>query len=184
MSFSLPDLPYAYDALEPFIDTETMTIHHTKHHATYVANINKALEGQPATTLLGMQETAISAGIPAVRNNGGGHYNHSFFWTIMAPPAVAAQSKPSEQLAALIDKSFGSLDQLKSKFDATAAPGVAFGSSWVWLCVNAAGDALTIVPTSNQDNPLMAGACSEIMFPILGLDLWEHAYYLKVCVCA
>jgi Fe-Mn family superoxide dismutase len=116
-------------------------------------------------------ENALSA--TPVRNNGGGHYNHAFFWEEMAP------AEPSEQLAALIDSSFGSLDAMKEKFEAQAAPGAVFGSGWVWVCVNQAGDKLEIVGTPNQDNPLMKGVTSEIMFPILGLDVWEHAYYLK-----
>ena len=122
-------------------------------------------------------ENALSA--TPIRNNGGGHYNHAFFWEEMAPADQASKTKPSEQLAALIDSSFGSLDAMKEKFEAQAAPGAVFGSGWVWVCVNQAGDKLEIVGTPNQDNPLMKGVTSEIMYPILGLDVWEHAYYLK-----
>jgi superoxide dismutase, Fe-Mn family len=179
-AYEVPDLPYAFEALEPYIDTPTMKIHHDKHHATYVANINKALEGKGAEKpVLDLMENAIAAG-PAVRNNGGGHYNHAFFWQEMAAPDAAKKTKPSEQLETLINKSFGSMDEMKAKFEAQAAPGAVFGSGWVWVCVNKKGDALSIVGTPNQDNPLMKGVTSEIMYPILGLDVWEHAYYLKV----
>jgi len=146
--------------------------------ATYVANINKATEGKDEKPILDLMESAIEAG-PAVRNNGGGHYNHAFFWTEMAPPDEAKKTEPSEQLTKLIDKSFGSMDEMKSAFNARAAPGALFGSGWVWVCVNKKGDELKLVGTPNQDNPLMKGAADEIMFPILGLDVWEHAYYLK-----
>lgn len=136
------------------------------------------MEGKPEKSILDLQESAIDAGA-AVRNNAGGHYNHAFFWTEMAPPDQAKKTKPSAQLLALIDSSFGSLDEMKSQFNARAAPGALFGSGWVWVCANKAGDKLQIVGTPNQDNPLMKGAANEIMFPILGLDVWEHAYYLK-----
>lgn len=178
-AYSVPDLPYAFEALEPYIDTPTMKIHHDKHHGTYVANINKATEGKPEKPILDLMESAIEAG-PAVRNNGGGHYNHAFFWTEMAPPDQASKTNPSKQLEDLINKSFGSMDEMKSQFEARAAPGALFGSGWVWICVNQAGDELKLVGTPNQDNPLMKGALEEgIMFPIMGLDVWEHAYYLK-----
>jgi superoxide dismutase, Fe-Mn family len=178
-AYDLPDLPYPFEALEPYIDAPTMKIHHDKHHATYVANINKATEGKPIVSVLELQENAIAAG-PAVRNNGGGHYNHAFFWNEMAPFDQASQTKPSPELEKLISSSFGSFDEMKAKFEAQAAPGALFGSGWVWLCVNQKGDKLEIVGTPNQDNPLMKGATKEIMLPILGLDVWEHAYYLKV----
>lgn len=177
-AYSVPDLPYPFEALEPYIDTPTMKIHHDKHHATYVANINKAMEGKDQPPILDLMANALEAG-PAVRNNGGGHYNHAFFWEEMAPADVAKKTKPSAQLAGLIDKSFGSMDEMKAKFEAQAAPGAVFGSGWVWVCVNQKGDKLAIVGTPNQDNPLMKGVKDEIMFPILGLDVWEHAYYLK-----
>lgn len=177
-AYFVPDLPYAFEALEPYIDAPTMKIHHDKHHATYVANINKAMEGKNEVPILDLMADALEAG-PGVRNNGGGHYNHAFFWEEMAPADVAKKTKVSDQLAGLIDKSFGSMDEMKAKFEAQAAPGAVFGSGWVWVCVNQAGDKLEIVGTPNQDNPLMKGVKAEIMFPILGLDVWEHAYYLK-----
>lgn len=172
------DLPYPYDALEPYIDTPTMKLHHDKHHATYVANINKATEGKDPKPILDLMESAIEAG-PAYRNNGGGVYNHNFFWDEMAPAEQAKKTKPSKQLEDLINKSFGSMDELKSQFNARAAPGALFGSGWVWVCVNKKGDKLMLVGTANQDNPLMKGAAEEISYPILGIDVWEHAYYLK-----
>jgi Fe-Mn family superoxide dismutase len=180
-AYAVPDLPYPFEALEPYIDTPTMKIHHDKHHATYVANINKATEGKDGAEapILDLMENALEAG-PAYRNSGGGHYNHAFFWDEMAPPDEAKKTKASDQLQALIDKSFGSTDEMKAKFEAMAAPGATFGSGWVWVCVNQAGDELKVVNTANQDNPLMKGVLAEgVMFPILGLDVWEHAYYLK-----
>ena len=176
-AYSVPDLPYPYEALEPYIDTPTMKIHHDKHHGTYVANLNKATEGKDEVPVLDLMEDALSA--TPIRNNGGGHYNHAFFWGEMAPEEEAKKTKPSAQLEELINKSFGSMDEMKAKFEAQAAPGAVFGSGWVWVCVNKAGDELKIVGTPNQDNPLMKGVTDEIMFPILGLDVWEHAYYLK-----
>ncbi|KAL7511463.1 hypothetical protein ACHAXN_008450 [Cyclotella atomus] len=177
-AYSVPDLNYPFEALEPYIDAPTMKIHHDKHHATYVANINKATEGKPEVDILELQLNALEAG-PAVRNNGGGHYNHAFFWDEMAPPDEAKKTKPSSELEAMINKSFGSMDEMKAAFEARAAPGALFGSGWVWVCVNQAGDELKLVGTPNQDNPLMKGVADEVMFPILGLDVWEHAYYLK-----
>ena len=176
-AYSVPDLPYAFEALEPYIDAPTMKLHHDKHHATYVANVNKATEGKPEVPILDLQADALAAG-PAIRNNGGGHYNHAFFWEEMAPADKAKNTKPSEQLTAMINESFGSMDEMKAKFEAMAAPGATFGSGWVWVVVNQAGK-LEIVNTPNQDNPLMKGVKNEIMYPILGLDVWEHAYYLK-----
>jgi superoxide dismutase, Fe-Mn family len=122
-AYTVPDLPYAFEALEPYIDTPTMKIHHDKHHATYVANINKAMEGKDQPPILDLMENAIQAG-PAVRNNGGGHYNHAFFWDEMAPPDQAKNTKPSAQLTKLIDDSFGSMEEMKKQFEARAAPGV------------------------------------------------------------
>jgi superoxide dismutase, Fe-Mn family len=176
-AYSVPDLLYPAEGLEPFIDATTMRIHHDMHHATYVTNLNKATEGKVAVPVLELMKNAPDT--PAIRNNGGGHYNHSFFWDVMSPSDVASNTKPSSQLEALINKSFGSIDEMKTKFEAQAAPGAVFGSGWVWVCVNQAGDTLQIVGTPNQDNPLMQGVTDEIMYPILGLDLWEHAYYLK-----
>jgi Fe-Mn family superoxide dismutase len=176
-AYFVPDLPYPFEALEPYIDTPTMKIHHDKHHATYVANINKAREGKPEVPILDLMADALEAG--PIRNSGGGHYNHAFFWEEMMPADKAKNTKPSDQLTALINKSFGSMDEMKAKFEAQAAPGAVFGSGWVWVAVNLAGDKLEIVGTPNQDNPLMKGVTSEVMLPILGLDVWEHAYYLK-----
>jgi Fe-Mn family superoxide dismutase len=178
-AYELPDLPYPFEALEPYIDAPTMKIHHDKHHGTYVAGINKWSEGKEQVPIVDLMEGALEAGGPP-RNSGGGHYNHAFFWTEMAPPDEAKKTKPSKQLEDLINKSFGSMDEMKSQFEARAAPAALFGSGWVWVCVNQKGDELKLVGTPNQDNPLMKGALDEgIMFPILGLDVWEHAYYLK-----
>mmetsp|Transcript_64131 Transcript_64131/g.126874 ORF Transcript_64131/g.126874 Transcript_64131/m.126874 type:complete len:319 (-) Transcript_64131:70-1026(-) len=174
-AYELPPLGYAYDALEPAIDKETMTIHHDKHHNTYVVNINKALEGNEQPALVELQKTAIQRG-PAFRNSGGGVYNHDLFWLEMAP--VGKGGFPSAKLAAAIDESFGSLDEFKAKFEAAGAPGARFGSGWVWLVVDA-DKKLAITSTPNQDNPLMEGVEGVPGIPILGCDVWEHAYYLK-----
>lgn len=172
MTIILPDLPYAYDALEPYIDTETMTLHHDKHHATYVANVNAALEKYPelGEDLEGILSSVDS--IPddirqAVINNGGGHLNHALFWTLLSKE----DSQISEELAADIDETFGSFEAFKEAF--TAAATTRFGSGWAWLVVNKEGK-LEVISTANQDNPIMQG-CK----PILGLDVWEHAYYLN-----
>lgn len=172
MSFTLPNLPYAYDALEPHFDAMTMEIHHTKHHAAYINNVNNAIVGTPADAL-SVEEILkdIKNYPPVVRNNGGGHYNHSLFWTILSPNGGG---KPSGKLAQDIDAAFGSFEQFQEKFNAAAA--TRFGSGWAWLCVNEGK--LEVCSTPNQDNPLMPDAgCSGT--PILGLDVWEHAYYLK-----
>lgn len=176
-AYSVPDLPYPYEALEPFVDTPTMKLHHDKHHATYVANLNKATEGKDEVPILDLMENALDA--TPIRNSGGGHYNHAFFWDEMASPDDAKKTKISKQLQTLIDSSFGSTDDMKAKFEAAGAPGAVFGSGWVWVCVTKKGDELKIVGTPNQDNPLMKGVTDEIMYPILGIDVWEHAYYLK-----
>jgi len=175
VAYELPPLGYAYDALEPSIDKETMTIHHDKHHNTYVVNINKALEGNDQPPLVELQKTAIQRG-PAFRNSGGGVYNHDLFWLEMAP--VGKGGSPSAKLAAAIDESFGSIDDFKAKFEAAGAPGARFGSGWVWLVVDA-DKKLAITSTPNQDNPLMEGVEGVPGIPILGCDVWEHAYYLK-----
>ena len=172
MAFTLPALPYPFDALEPNIDARTMEIHHGKHHQGYVNNLNKAVEGTP---LEGKTIEDILAGLDmnnsAVRNNGGGHYNHSLFWTIMGPKGTG---KPSGDLAAAIDKDFGSFDAFKEKFAAAGA--TRFGSGWAWLCVQKDGK-LEVCSTPNQDNPLMPNVgCGGT--PVLGMDVWEHAYYL------
>ena len=167
-AYTLGELPYPCEALEPWIDTPTMKIHHDKHHATYVVNLNKATEGEPEKPLVDLMEDAIKAG-PAIRNNGGGHYNHVFFWEEMLSPDQAKNTQPSAQLQELINKSFGSMDEMKEQFNARAAPGALFGSGWVWICVNKKGDELELVGTPNQDNPLMKGATDKISFPILGI---------------
>jgi Fe-Mn family superoxide dismutase len=176
-SYVLPDLKFKFKALQPFIDARTMEIHHDKHHATYVANINKATEGKPVVNILELQLKALEAG-PAIRNNGGGHYNHAFFWDEMAPPDEAKKTQRSAELEAAINTNFGSFAAMKTSFEASAAPGALFGSGWVWVCLTNSGG-LKVVGTPNQDNPLMEGVLDEVMFPILGLDVWEHAYYLK-----
>lgn len=174
-SFRLDPLPYAANALEPAIDAQTMTIHHGKHHQAYVDNLNKAVAADPALKGQSLEHLVAKAGaLPAaVRNNAGGHWNHSFFWQTMAPAAQAGT--PSPALKAAIDAKFGSLDKFKEEF---AKAGTArFGSGWVWLIVGADGK-LAITSTPNQDNPLMDVA--EVKgTPILGNDVWEHAYYLK-----
>lgn len=173
MAFTLPALPYAYDALEPHIDTQTMQIHHGKHHQAYVDNLNKAIAGTPNENK-SLEELVENAGSisPAIRNNGGGHWNHTFFWYSLSANAGGA---PSGKLADAINKSFGSFDEFKTKF--TAAGTGRFGSGWVWLIVKPDGK-LDITSTPNQDNPLMDVAETKGV-PILGVDVWEHAYYLK-----
>ncbi|MCB0765319.1 MAG: superoxide dismutase [Flavobacteriales bacterium] len=173
MAFKLPDLPYAANALEPNIDARTMEIHHGKHHNGYVTNLNKAVEGTPLEgKTLEELLTGLDLKNAAVRNNGGGHYNHSLFWTIMAPNAGGS---PEGDLAKAIDDAFGSFDAFKEKFAAAAA--TRFGSGWAWLCVHKGGK-LEVCSTANQDNPLMPEmGCSGT--PVLGLDVWEHAYYLN-----
>ncbi len=175
MSFSLPTLPYSSDALEPHIDQRTMEIHHGKHHAAYVTNLNNALGSAPELEGKGLEEllangcAAVPDGIrTAVRNNGGGHYNHSLFWTVMGP---GGSGSPIGNLSQAINGAFGSVDDFKAKF---AAAGVGrFGSGWAWLIKDGSGS-VSITSTPNQDNPVMEGA-----YPILGLDVWEHAYYLN-----
>lgn len=172
MSFQLPPLPYAPDALEPHIDTRTMEIHHGKHHQAYVTNLNNAITGTDAEKM-SIDDICknISKFSMAVRNNGGGHYNHSLFWIIMAPNAGGA---PKGKLAEAINSAFGSFDEFKTKFNQAAA--TRFGSGWAWLIKNAAGK-LEVCSTPNQDNPLMDIA--EVKgTPLLGIDVWEHAYYL------
>lgn len=179
MSYELPALPYAATALEPHIDAKTMEIHHGKHHATYVTNLNKALESAPELASKSICELVAGvASVPeairgAVRNNGGGHWNHSFFWKLMGPNAGGA---PVGELAAAIDKTFGSFDEFKAKFEAAGLG--RFGSGWVWLCVKA-DKSLCICSTPNQDNPLMAGIAECPGTPVIGCDVWEHAYYLN-----
>ena len=172
MAFTLPALPYAYNALEPYIDELTMQIHHGKHHQAYVDNLNKAIAGTPNEGK-SLEELVKNAGSisPAVRNNGGGHWNHSFFWEILGPNAGG---KPSGKLADAINSAFGSFESFQEKFAAGGAG--RFGSGWVWLIVK--DGKLEISSTPNQDNPLMDVADVKGA-PILGIDVWEHAYYLK-----
>ena len=172
MAFTLPQLPYAHDALEPHIDAQTMQIHHGKHHQAYVDNLNKAIAGGEHENK-SIEELVRSAGAisPAVRNNGGGHWNHSFFWESLAP---GKGGQPSGALSEAINAAFGSFDAFKEKFNATGA--TRFGSGWAWLIVK--DGKLDVSSTPNQDNPLMDVA--EVKgTPILGCDVWEHAYYLK-----
>mmetsp|Transcript_15116 Transcript_15116/g.26831 ORF Transcript_15116/g.26831 Transcript_15116/m.26831 type:complete len:219 (-) Transcript_15116:548-1204(-) len=183
MSHILPDLPYDYTYLEPHIDAMTMNIHHTKHHQAYVTNLNNALSKFPELKDLGLEDINKAIGtdqIPKevstmIRNNGGGHWNHSFFWKVMTNPSNT--NGPSAEVKEAIDCAFGSLDDMKTKFN-TAAAG-RFGSGWAWLGMKADGT-LGITSTPNQDNPLMSiETNADPMTPILGLDVWEHAYYLK-----
>jgi len=172
MAFELPKLPYAFDALEPNIDARTMEIHHGKHHAGYTNNLNNAIAG---TALEGKSIEAILSGLDmnnaAVRNNGGGFYNHELFWNVMSPNGGG---KPTGELAAAIDAAFGSFDAFKDALSKAAV--TRFGSGWAWLCVHKGGK-VEVCSTANQDNTLMPGiGCGG--FPILGLDVWEHAYYL------
>lgn len=174
ITYTLPDLPYAYDALEGSIDAKTMEIHHGKHHAAYVNNLNAALAIEPALAAEPLETllAKISTLSPAIRNNGGGHYNHSLFWKLMAPAGQGGT--PSAELAADIDATFGSMDAFKEAFN-KAATGQ-FGSGWAWLVVTDEG--LKITSTPNQDNPLMDVAAVKGA-PILAVDVWEHAYYLQ-----
>ncbi|KXT76504.1 Manganese superoxide dismutase [Streptococcus sp. DD10] len=172
MAIILPELPYAYDALEPYIDAETMHLHHDKHHQTYVNNVNAALEkhpeiGEELEVLLADVESIPADIRPAVINNGGGHLNHALFWELM----TGEETTPSTELSEAIDAEFGSFEEFKSIF--TAAATTRFGSGWAWLVVNKEGK-LEVTSTANQDTPI-----SEGKTPILGLDVWEHAYYVK-----
>jgi Fe-Mn family superoxide dismutase len=172
MAFELPNLPYAHDALEPHIDKQTMEIHHGKHHSGYTTKLNGAIDG---TDLAGKSIEDILANCTdnaAVRNNGGGFYNHSLFWTVMSPNGGG---QPSGELADAINAAYGTFEDFKTAF--STAAGTRFGSGWAWLCVHAGGK-VEVCSTPNQDNPLMKGiGCGGT--PILGLDVWEHAYYLK-----
>jgi Fe-Mn family superoxide dismutase len=182
MAFTLPSLPYDYSALEPIIDAQTMQIHHGKHHGGYVTNLNKALEGKPELEKKTAEAIiADLAAVPedirsAVRNNGGGHVNHSMFWQIMAPPGNGGGGEPTGELLSAINSSFGSVAELKAKIADAGAK--RFGSGWAWLVVK--GGKLVVGSTANQDNPLMGDAVAGFSGkPILGVDVWEHAYYLK-----
>ena len=173
MAFTLPKLPYAYEALEPYIDARTMEIHHTKHHNAYTTNLNAALspagvEGKSIEEIL----QNLDMNNAALRNNAGGFYNHNLFWEVRSPNGGG---KPTGELAKAIDEAFGSFEGFKEAFSKAAA--TRFGSGWAWLCVHKGGK-VEVCSTPNQDNPLMPGTgCSEAL-PILGLDVWEHAYYL------
>ncbi len=173
MAFELPKLAYAVDALEPFIDAQTMTIHHDKHHAAYITNLNGALEkhtelaGKSLESLLGDLNAVPEDVRMVIRNHGGGTWNHSMFWTIMAPKAGGA---PKGELAKAIDAAFKSFDNFKTEFEKSA--NTRFGSGWAWLVKK--GNALSVVSTPNQDNPMSEGST-----PLMGIDVWEHAYYLK-----
>ena len=170
MSFELPQLPYAYDALEPHIDAKTMEIHHSKHHNGYTNNLNNAISGTDLENK-SIEEICSTAGLSGgARNNGGGYFNHNMFWTSMKPNGGG---NPNGEIANAINNSFGSFDNFKTEFSKAAA--TRFGSGWAWLCVE--GEKLTICSTANQDNPLMEGQCGGT--PILCLDVWEHAYYLN-----
>jgi Fe-Mn family superoxide dismutase len=176
-AFTLPQLPYAFDALEPFIDAKTMEIHSQRHHKTYVDNLNKAVEGtdwanKPVAEVIADLKAVPEDKRGAVRNNGGGHYNHTLFWQIMAKPGAGGGGAPKGELARAIDAAFGSLDKFRAAFKAAALG--RFGSGWAWL-VPGKEKPLAIVSSPNQDNPLMDGGPA----PILGIDVWEHAYYLK-----
>jgi len=181
VTFTLPELSYAHDALEPHIDALTMEIHHGKHHQAYINNLNNALDGHADLQAMSVDDLCINLDkVPeairtAVRNNGGGHYNHSLFWTLMASPSAGGGGKPGGTLGDKIDSTFGSFDAFKEKFAQAAA--TRFGSGWAWLTSDKDG-ALTICSTPNQDNPLMecCGTCGKNV--LLGLDVWEHAYYL------
>jgi Fe-Mn family superoxide dismutase len=173
MAHELPPLPYDYDALEPHIDAQTMEIHHTKHHQAYVTNLNAALEGtewadRPLEEVLAGLESLPEDKRTPVRNNGGGHWNHTFFWQIMGP---GGGGEPSGELAQAIESTFGGFDSLKSQINDAGVK--RFGSGWTWL-VRDSGGAVTVVSTPNQDSPVMEGQA-----PVIGIDVWEHAYYLK-----
>ncbi|MCA3700840.1 superoxide dismutase [Brevundimonas sp.] len=174
MAFTLPPLPYAHDALEPAIDKETMTFHHGKHHQTYVDNLNKAVDADASLQGKSLEElfASISTAPKAVRNNGGGHWNHALFWELLAPAGQGGQ--PSAELAAAIDRDLGGLDAFKEAFNAAGAG--QFGSGWAWLIVQ--DGKLKVTSTPNQDNPLMDVA-EQKGAVVLGADVWEHAYYLK-----
>ena len=182
MAFTLPSLPYDFAALEPVIDSQTMQIHHGKHHGGYVTNLNKAIEGKASLESKSLEAliadlTAVPEDIRvAVRNNGGGHANHSMFWQIMAPPGNGGGGEPTGELLSAINANFGSVAELKSKINDAATK--RFGSGWAWLVVK--NGKLTVGSTANQDNPLMGDAVAGFSGkPILGVDVWEHAYYLK-----
>lgn len=173
-NFTLPALGYAFNALEPAVDAQTMQIHHDKHHAGYVKNLNAGLEKESVYSGMDIETilNRVSANDTVIRNNGGGHFNHSLFWKILSP----TPAQPSDKLANAINQTFGSLNELKNQLT-SAALGV-FGSGWAWLCTKDDGS-LLITSTPNQDNPLMKNVVKATSYPLLGIDVWEHAYYLK-----
>ena len=172
MSFTLPDLPYSYNALEPHFDSQTMEIHHSRHHNLYITNLNNAIEGTNMENASIEEICKNHSENIAVRNNGGGHYNHSLFWNIISPNGGG---DPHGKVAELINSTFNDFDSFKSKFSTAAM--TRFGSGWAWLCQ--IDNHLEICSTANQDNPLMQGICNDKSNPIIGIDVWEHAYYLK-----
>ena len=180
MAYQVPPLPYPFDALEPHIDAKTMEIHHDKHHGMYVTKTNDALKDHPELAAKPIEELiADLSAVPenirtVVRNNGGGHANHTLFWTVMAP---SGGGRPKGDLADAINGEFGSFDKFKEQFNAAAAS--RFGSGWAWLGVKPDGNLCSVCSTANQDSPLMKGVVDCVCTPILGLDVWEHAYYLK-----
>jgi len=182
MAFTLPALPYDYAALEPSIDARTMEIHHTKHHNGYVNNLNTAISGHANLESMSIVDLCTNLNKvtqdirTAVRNNGGGHFNHSLFWSVMAPANRGGGGAPTGDLSHAIGNEFGSFDEFKEKFSKAAA--TRFGSGWAWLGVKADGS-LCVCSTPNQDNPLMKDVVDSPCHPILGLDVWEHAYYLN-----
>jgi superoxide dismutase, Fe-Mn family len=170
MAFELPKLPYAYDALEPHIDARTMEIHHSKHHQAYITNLNAAIEGTELEGKSIEEILKVCKDKPAVRNNGGGFWNHNLFWEVMAPNKGG---EPTGDLATAINEAFGSFEAFKAEFSKAGA--TRFGSGWAWLCVT--NGKLEVCSTANQDNPLMGEGCTGT--PILAMDVWEHAYYLN-----
>ena len=172
MSFTLPDLPYSYDALEPHFDSHTMEIHHSRHHNLYISNLNNAIKDTNMENASIEEICKNHSENIAVRNNGGGHYNHSLFWNIISPDGGG---DPNGKVAELINSTFDDFESFKNKFSKAAM--TRFGSGWAWLCQ--IDNHLEICSTANQDNPLMPGICNDQSNPIIGIDVWEHAYYLK-----
>ena len=172
MSFTLPDLPYSYDALEPHFDSHTMEIHHSRHHNLYISNLNNAIKDTNMENASIEEICKNHSENIAVRNNGGGHYNHSLFWNIISPDGGG---DPNGKVAELINSTFDDFESFKNKFSKAAM--TRFGSGWAWLCQ--IDNHLEICSTANQDNPLMPGTCNDQSNPIIGIDVWEHAYYLK-----
>ena len=172
MSFTLPDLPYSYDALEPHFDSHTMEIHHSRHHNLYISNLNNAIKDTNMENVSIEEICKNHSENIAVRNNGGGHYNHSLFWNIISPDGGG---DPNGKVAELINSTFDDFESFKNKFSKAAM--TRFGSGWAWLCQ--IDNHLEICSTANQDNPLMPGICNDQSNPIIGIDVWEHAYYLK-----